>query len=210
MISFPLLHSYTPSHVFLIQGGPGALDTLVQDLKQEEISHSVFSYPSLTIDIAKELRTLVSDFGEGQHWVLVSFSFFTKDAADVFLKLLEEPYSGMHIILCTPYPYLVPDTIRSRVLFLTGEDSDAGRDSFFTRSVDEKLDYIKKYFGTDAEDEAAVRKVEAFVLLDGYEKVLHSAKRFSESTFLYDAKRMIAHAGIPPKQALEYVVTMLG
>lgn len=210
MISLPLIHSYTPSHVFLIQGGVGALDTLVQDLKQEEVSHTVFSFPSLTMDIAKELRSNVSAFGEGEHWVLVSFSFFTRDAGDVFLKLLEEPYNGMHIILCTPYPYLVPDTIRSRVLFLIGDDHSTVRAPFFALSLDEKLEHIKKFFGTDAEDEAAVRKVEAFAILDEYEKVLHSSKRFSESKFLYDAKRMIAYAGIPPKQALDYVVTMLG
>lgn len=210
MISLPILHSYTPSHVFLIQGGSHTLDKLVYDLNQENVSHSVYAYPSLTIDIAKELRTAVSDYGEGQHWVLVSFSFFTKDAADVFLKLFEEPYSGMHIILCTPYPYLVPDTIRSRVLFLIGEQEKEKKDNFFTLSIDQKLEHIKKYFGTDAEDEAAVRKAEAFALLDEYERVLHTNKRFSESRFLYDAKHMIAHAGIPPKQALEYVVTMLG
>jgi hypothetical protein len=170
----------------------------------------VRSYPSLTIDIAMELRMLIGDLGEGQYWMLITFSFFTKDAADVLLKLLEEPYSGMHIILCTPYPYLVPDTIRSRVLFLTGDTTTVIHTSFFKLSTNEKLEHIKKYFGTDAEDEASVRKVEAFAILDEYEKVLHDSKRFSECFHLYDAKRMITRAGIPPKQALDYVVTMLG
>lgn len=210
MISLSLLHSYSPTNVFLIQGSFGALDVLEKDLKESGVLYTREDFPQITIEIAKEIRSTIVGYGEGVFWVLISFTFFTKDARDVLLKLLEEPHSGMHIVLCTPYPYFVPDTIRSRVLFLKQQSEKNTEKEFFSFSPNQKLEYIKKYFATDTEDEAAIRKVEAFILLDEYENILHQKKQFSLAPILYSAKKMMEVSQLPPKQVLEYVVTMLG
>lgn len=210
MISLSFFEHYTPVNVFLLQGRSETFVSLVKELQKEKISHIHIHCTSLTIDNARELRTIITDLGEGESWALVSFTFFTSEARDVFLKLLEEPYQGVHIVLCTPYPYLVPDTIRSRVLFISEYSSQKYEKDFFTLSLSQKLEYIKKHFGEDSEDDAGGRREEAFVLLDEYEKRIHEEKRFMNADVFFEAKKMIYLSQLSPKQVLEYVVTILG
>jgi DNA polymerase III delta prime subunit len=202
MIKF--LDTYKPQRIFLLQGDKRLCMTLYAQARERfSITHQLF-VERFTVDNATEVSTFAIE-GDGTERVLiVYFSVFSPDAAQVLLKSLEEPDLLTTIIFVTPYPYVVPLTIRSRVVLV---HSDREIQAAPMLSKMEALEYVKKEFGKDSEEDAATRKAAAIAYLDQLE-VRHRTDP-GKASAIYQAKDMLLRANMPTKYVMEYVVSML-
>jgi DNA polymerase III delta prime subunit len=132
----------------------------------------------------------------------VHFSVFSPDAAQVLLKALEEPDLQTTIILITPYPYVLPLTIRSRVVLLQTERAQVDTTKHSQKEV---FEYIKKELSSDGEEDAATRRALALKLLDELE--LQTKTDPLKARAVYEAKHMLFRANLPTKFVMEYVAT---
>lgn len=89
-------------------------------------SHSLTSAKEgrkeIPIDDIRELKRRLSLAAPGDTWRVViihSADTMTRDAADAFLKLLEEPGARTVMVLTAPTRFSVPETIRSRAVPLS-------------------------------------------------------------------------------------------
>lgn len=197
------LEQYAPQKIFLVQGSEEYFNDLLS--KTLAIDPFLFSLstPRLTMEHA---RTIVSYINEGtgeSRMCLVYFSVFSPDAAQVLLKSLEEPDMHTRVVFVTPYPYLVPQTIRSRIMLIAGDTEHINEIAISTK--DAALLYIKKEFDADTDD-ASVRRARAVVFLDALEKKMR--KDPEKADLIYKAKHMLFYANLPTKYVLEYAVSM--
>jgi hypothetical protein len=139
----------------------------------------------------------------------VYFDVFVSDAAQVLLKTLEEPREGIYIVFVTPHPYLIPQTIRSRVRLVRSEGLAFGTDNkpAFLTSKQALLEYVKDTFGSDSDEDASVRRAQATVFLDAIEQHVRTSPE--KVQVVYEAKDMLFKANMPTKQVVEYVVSMI-
>ncbi len=212
MISFDTITTFSPQHAFLISGSEYDGQLLFDEGKKKNMFVEYYVQSMLTMEHALFVRSFNTEDTEGDRWIIVSFTFFHIDAVQVLLKTLEEPRPHTYFIFVTPYPYLVPDTIRSRVLLIHNEiTTSSDYQSFLKKSLADKFAYVKERFATDDEDSAAERKQLALILLDIYEQNISnvSLKKKESLEIIYTAKKMMLKAQLPPKQVLEYVLTML-
>ncbi|MCC7436466.1 hypothetical protein IT402_01155 [Candidatus Nomurabacteria bacterium] len=201
---FKELTNYYPQTVFLIQGDKNTFDSLVEDVSKEIPSPENFNLSRFTIEDAKKIVEFNLE-REPNSWCIVYFDVFVSDAAQVLLKTLEEPRENIYIIFVTPRPYLIPQTIRSRVRLVTNNISNI--EPKYLSSKQSLLEYIKKTFGSESEEEASVKRAQATILFDNLE---HKNKKDSEKIrVIYEAKQMLFKANMPTKQVVEYLVTML-
>lgn len=200
----------TPEQIFLIQGKERAFNEIVENISKEvsNLEHLKLSR------FSKEEARILIDFNlerSGEAWLVVYFDVFMNDAAQVLLKTLEEPSKNHRILLVTPHPYLVPQTIRSRVRLILSEDlaSVNHTEALPPYLVSKKAahEYVKETFGKESEDDASVRRAQATHLLDALEqKVKNDPEKLRA---VYEAKDMLFKANMPTKQVVEYVVTMV-
>ncbi len=202
MIEF--LNTYKPQRIFLLQGDKQLCATLYTQARERfSITHQLFA-ERFTVDNATEVSTFAIE-GDGTERVLiVYFSVFSPDAAQVLLKSLEEPDLLTTIIFVTPYPYVVPLTIRSRVALI---HTDREIQAAPILSKAEALEYVKKEFGKDSEEDAATRRAAAIAYLDQLE-VQHRADSL-KARAIYTAKDMLLQANMPTKFVMEYVVSIV-
>jgi hypothetical protein len=198
---------HAPQKTFLVQGSEKSFDTLLATAMIRNPLTSALSTPRFTVDYAKSLVEFISE-GTGEARVfIIFFSIFSPDAAQVLLKSLEEPDTDTTIILMTPYPYLVPATIRSRTMLI---HDDAVREVL---SHDKKLSreavlaQIKEEFASDAEDDAATRRANAILLLDKLEAYVRNTP--FKAAIIYHAKDMLFSGNLPTKYVLEYAASMV-
>lgn len=198
------LTELAPEQIFLVQGNSDFFEKL-----QESVSAKVgnLEYLNLSRFTKEDAQTLVAFNAEraGGAWCLVYFDVFMPDASQILLKTLEEPNEGIHIVLVTPRPYLVPQTIRSRVRLILGNIEIETPDYLSSKKA--LLEYVKKTFGKESEEDASVRRAQATVFLDAIElKVKESPEKLKA---VYEAKDMLFKANMPTKQVVEYLVTMV-
>jgi len=134
--------------------------------------------------------------------MVVAFSVFSPEAAQVLLKSLEEPADGISIIFITRYPYLVPRTVRSRLMLLHRQELPRVN----LRTTASVLEEIKKE-AAEKDDEAALRRSRAVALLDELEQVVRQHPRAADT--IYRAKAMLFSANLPTKYILDYVSTVI-
>jgi len=139
--------------------------------------------------------------------VMCFFSIFSPDAAQVLLKSLEEPDMDTTVVLMTPYPYLVPATIRSRTRLIHTDITPEQSHAIKVISRDAMLAQIKEEFASDADEDAATRRAKAVQLLDMLEA--HVRKHPAKASIIYKAKDMLFAGNLPTKYVLEYAASMV-
>lgn len=196
------LSQYLPQRVFLIQGDQSAFDALAEELQASYALVHGLSVSRFTVDHAKTVAAFALEGDGTERVMVVQFAVFSPDAAQVLLKALEEPDLQTSIILVTPYPYVVPLTIRSRVMLLQTERTKV-ETTKHTQS--EVFAYIKKELSSDADEDAATRRALALKLLDQLE--FQTKSDTAKSRAIYEAKRMLFKANLPTKFVMEYIAT---
>jgi DNA polymerase III delta prime subunit len=200
------IFSFAPQQTFLIQGNEKNFDELVATALVDYPLTNALSAPRFTVDHAKNLVTFINEGTGEQRLFIIFFAIFSPDAAQVLLKSLEEPDLDTTIVLMTPYPYLVPATIRSRTMLMhdtsVREEVPSGK-----LSRDAVLAQIKEEFASDAEEDAATRRAKAVQMLDMLEAYVRTAPQ--KAAIIYKAKDMLFSANLPTKYILEYAASMV-
>lgn len=195
----------TPQQVFLIQGNQDFYTTLLSKLEEVTPTVERIATARFTMEDARAVVSWNNDHAGSEDWLVVYFDIFVADAAQVLLKTLEEPGAHVRIVLITAHPYLIPQTIRSRVRLLLGETGDVVLPEY-VRSKKALTEYIKETL-TGEEGDVSERRALAAHLLDLLE---HQAKDDAEKlAHIYRAKDMLYKANMPTKQVVEYVAAML-
>ncbi len=198
MIDFSL---YAPQQGFLVQGNQNTFDGLIASISKKDPLVQGLAIPRFTIEHARTVAEfLVEGTGE-QRTFLVYFSVFSPDAAQVLLKSLEEPAKDTIVVFITDYPYLVPKTVRSRLMMLSVAIQTKEKNEY--KKI---IDALKKE-ASEKEDDPAVRRARAVALLDTLEQSIRSQHAYVR--VLYEAKAMLFKANMPTKYVLDYVTTVI-
>lgn len=200
---YKTLLAFAPQQIFLLQGNQATFETLVEDVKKETnfLDHEGLS--RFTVEDAQKVVEFNLEREMGA-WCIVYFDVFVSDAAQVLLKTLEEPREGIHIVFVTPHPYLIPQTIRSRVRMVPADISPLVPSYLSSKKA--ILEYVKETFGDDSVD-ASVRRAQATVLLDEIEQYVRTSPEKVRA--VYEAKDMLYKANMPTKQVVEYLVALV-
>jgi DNA polymerase III delta prime subunit len=198
------LISHKPEQIFLIQGDVSLFEKIADDFTLNTKNVEKINEAKFTTEDAKYLVEFNLERPENS-WCVVYFDTFVSDAAQILLKTLEEPRENIFIVFVTPHPYLIPQTIRSRVRLIISKENSNQEIPDYLKSKKEILEYIK-VFGND-DIEAATRRGQATVLLDQLEQYFKDDKQKIKS--IYEAKDMLFKANMPTKQVIEFVVTMV-
>lgn len=195
------LSHYLPQRMFLMQGDQQVFEEVLASIEKIIFTAQALSVPRFTMEHARDVaRFVVEGTGEERAFVIF-FSVFSPDAAQVLLKALEEPALHTTVVFVTPYPYLVPKTVRSRVTLVTPEVTHSK-----VGSVATIISHIKKE-ALEKDDDPATRRGRAVLLLDELEKAVSSNKK--QALHVYDAKKMLFLANMPTKFILDYVATVV-
>lgn len=191
---------FAPQKVFLIQGDESTFESVLETFTKINPFTQAISVPRFTIEHARSIAEFTIEGTGKMRAYIVYFSAFSPEAAQVLLKSLEEPDQNTSVIFVTRYPYLVPQTVRSRMMLL--------RDLKKKKNESKKiiLDEIKKE-ATEKEDDAATRRSRALDLLDQLEITLSTEQK--NAKVIYEAKRMLFFANLPTKYVLDYVATLV-
>ncbi len=190
--------------MLLMQGSIQSFDTLSDRVVEHMPFSHVLSVPRFTIDHARSLAAFLVE-GDGRERIyLVYAAVFAQEAAQVLLKSLEEPDEHTTLVFMTPYPYLLPQTIRSRMAIVAQSNSKQ-EESIGTR--EQMLTRIKNEFGSESDDDAATKRAHAVRLLDALEA--HVRTNAIAAAHIYEAKHMLLYAQMPTKYVLEYAVSMV-
>jgi DNA polymerase III delta prime subunit len=196
--------SSLPEQIVLLAGSRETFAALIDDVSMHIPVLEQQSLARFTVDDAQNLLTFNLERAPGS-WARVYFDVFVADAAEVLLKTLEEPREGITIVLVTPHPYLIPQTIRSRVRLIS--ETLLMDTPPYLASKAAVLAYVKETFGADSDEDASVRRAQATVFLDALEAHVRSSP--DKSRIVYEAKDMLFNANMPTKQVVEYVVSMV-
>ena len=201
---FETLESYQPQHCFLVQGNA----LLYTQYLAELVLHKYATYEQnasrFTIDDALALRTFIIEDTGDRRYCVIYFSAFSPDAAEVLLKILEEPPIKTRIIFITPHPYLVPQTIRSRVRVDTTLQKDFVQTDALTK---ENITTELAIALGDEKEEAAIRRERALFFLDRLEYAVKTNP--TKVKLVYEAKDLLIKGNLPSKQVLEYIATIV-
>lgn len=200
---FKTLQSFSPQRVFLVQGNIETFNTLVEDTLVQISELESQSLSRFTMEDAQRVVEFNLERKSGS-WCIVYFDVFVPEAAQVLLKTLEEPRENIYIVFVTPRPYLIPQTIRSRVRLIPNIISNI--EPKYLSSKQSLLEYVKETFGDDSVD-ASVRRAQATILFDNLEHFFKEDKEKIKT--VYEAKDMLFKANMPTKQVVEFLVTML-
>jgi hypothetical protein len=201
MIDTTLFELYKPQRIFLVQGQSTQYDELVQKMKQDNGLVHTLMVARFTVEHAAVVATFATEGNGLERVLVVYFSVFSSDAAQLLLKSLEEPDPLTTIIFITPYPYIVPITIRSRVALIQTTRSSV---NIVSRTKAEALEYIKNELSGDTEDNAATRRANVIGFLDQLETEYKAHTQ--KVRIIYEAKHMLFRANLPTKFVMEYVV----
>lgn len=198
------LLSHNPEQIFLVQGFKKDFESYLKNISENISSVEYLSLSRFTKEDAFEVIRFNLERSKNS-WLIIYFDVFMSEASQILLKTLEEPTDGIHIVFVTPHPYLVPQTIRSRVRLITSNGESNLEEPDFLSSKKEIQEYIK-VFG-DENINASVRRAKATIFLDQLEQLFY--KEPEKIKIIYDAKDMLFKANMPTKQIVEFVVTMV-
>ncbi len=194
------LAQFSPQRMFLLQGDEAVFDTLLAERILEEPLTQALSVSRLTIEHARSIAAFsLEGTGEARTFI-VYFSVFSPEAAQVLLKSLEEPAPLVSVIFVTRYPYLVPQTVRSRLMLLS--PTEEGKREVKTK---ERVVAAIRKAAEEKDDDAAARRSRALILLDELESSTKHDPR--AAAIVYQAKDMIFRANLPTKFVLDDVAT---
>ncbi|MEK7106533.1 MAG: hypothetical protein AAB895_04235 [Patescibacteria group bacterium] len=201
---FKTLLDLSPEQIFLLQGNQETFARLVADVSNNTTNLDQQSLSRFTVENAQD-AVLFNLERENGAWCVIYFDVFVADAAQVLLKTLEEPKEGIHIVFVTPHPYLIPQTIRSRVRLVPSTIEMAAPEYLSSKKT--LQEYIKETFSSDSDEDASVRRAHATVLFDALE--YHVRNDPEKTKAVYEAKDMLFKANMPTKQVVEYLVAMI-
>lgn len=199
------LSSYFPQKTFLLQMDEQSITDWAASAADSAMHF--FITPRFTMEHSLQVRTFVSEGVGTARTIVIFFNVFSPDAAQVLLKALEEPDMDTAVILATPHPYVVPQTIRSRVVLLLG-DTTAPKDGPAMATSWQKqtaLGYCKETFTAESDDDAALKRAKAISFLDELEVQFRTDRQKVQSVF--SAKNMLFKANMPVKYVIEYAIT---
>ncbi len=199
MIDF---EQYAPQRICLVQGTPRTCEEIVAAMQKSVPLVHVLEVPRLTLDHARSIASFAIEGNGTRRCMVVYFALFSPDAAQVLLKSLEEPDPDTTIIFITQYPYLVPQTVRSRVLLLSGS-TYSEVEKPLTKA--QAFLYIKDELSGESDDDAATRRAKAIAFLDRLERQLSQDK--AKVHYVYEAKDMLFGSNMPTKYVAEYAAT---
>ncbi len=191
---------YLPQRIFLMQGDEETYRKVCA-LQDQHTLHAL-TVARFTMDDARTVATWITE-GTGTERILVIYTpVFMPEAAQVLLKSFEEPDMHTVVVLITPYPYAIPQTIRSRVMLLPLENRTVATLEIKKSAL---LEYVKKEFGTDRVDDAATKRADATRFLDQLEVLV--GRDMAKARAIYEAKALLFKANMPTKFVVEYAVT---
>lgn len=194
---------YIPQKMFLLQGDDAVFDSVLSEIIINDPLVQALSVPRFTMDHARSVAEFAVEGTGEKRTYIVFFSVFSPEAAQVLLKSLEEPDKDTVIIFITRYPYLIPQTVRSRLMLL----AENGKIKIENKKIKNKiLEEIKKE-ALEKDDDPATRRSRAVILLDDLEIVTKGERANSE--IIYGAKKMLFKANMPTKFVLDYVTTVI-
>jgi len=202
-------------HALVITGNRQVnLGLIRKDLENQDVT--IFDQESLKIDVLRdEVITLLNTRKiSEQRFVIISTDQFGFEAQNAFLKNLEEPQSGTHIIILISDEKKLLPTILSRAQIIQGESSvgESRLDvkEFLKYNLADKFAYIETWTKSK-KDADNVSKTEVINFIENLEKVLWDKKVRDEGTFT-DIRQMREYAtirGASHRIILDYLAIML-
>lgn len=163
-------------HALVITGNRQVnLEAIRHDLAQQDVV--IFDQESLKIDVLRnEIITLLNTRKiSHQRFVIITTDHFGTEAQHAFLKNLEEPQAGTHIIILISDEKKLLPTILSRVQVIQGTEAIGGSrlevEVFLKKNLAEKFAYIE-LLTKSKKDEENVSKTEVINFIDQLEQKL--------------------------------------
>ncbi len=202
-------------HALVITGNRQVnLGLIKKDLENQDVT--IFDQESLKIDVLRdEIITLLNirKVSE-QRFVVITTDHFGPEAQNAFLKSLEEPQAGTHIIILISDEKKLLPTILSRAQVIQGENSSGESrldvSEFLKKNLTDKFAYIETWTKSK-KDEDNVSKTEVIHFIDNLEKVLWDKKNRTGDVFS-DIRQMREYAnirGASHRVILDYLAIML-
>jgi hypothetical protein len=149
-------------------------------LIQQELEHQdviIFDQESLKVDVLRdEIITLLNTRKiSDQRFVVITTDHFGPEAQNSFLKSLEEPQAGTHIIILISDEKKLLPTILSRAQVIHGKEavgtSRLDVQEFLKKNLADRFAYIETWTKSK-KDEDNVSKTEVIHFIDALEKTL--------------------------------------
>ena len=228
-MNFSLLEGF-PHHAYLVEGEHKEIFPLLVDFlkKQKLISVTGDIYQkfseTFTIDFSRLIKSHQIEKSPHKFFILGA-NFFTREAANSLLKVLEEPAPGTHFFLVTPNPHLLPETLKSRLHILSLENKkeinslvlqDAKK--FLAAGSGQRIkiieEFLKKFEGLEAGENNI--KSSALEFLNAIEFVFYEAvkdralsNRVFEFEELAKVRDYISDRGASTKMLFEHLALIL-
>jgi hypothetical protein len=205
--------STTFPHALLFEGERNVCREHIRDFIEKKLGIATAQNPDVffheydrffVADVPKVMAQLSQKpLGSAQVCVLL-FERMIWEAQSKLLKSIEEPAPNTFIILATPMPSELLDTVRSRLFFVArvagdGEKSEQVQ-AFLRGSVAERNEIIEKFLKDRGEARQFVDALEEFLVTDG---VYKNAEALREVAFVQNYLRDPS-SGV--KMLLEYLV----
>lgn len=191
------LLAWAPQQTFLVTGTAEIYDTLIAEAQAGPLVYT--KAPQLTIEEAKNIARFATEGMYEKTIGIFYFASYSNGAAEVLLKALEEPHENVVLIIITPHPYTFPQTLRSRMRVIP---RTALQIETPTRA---QLIKIGEALAVST-DEASVRREATLSFIDMLEQYAQKENNLSFAQTLFDAKKYLLTANLPPKQVVEFVV----
>ncbi len=179
-------------HAYLIEGDPKAVaaeiisfleDSGVKCSGNPDVCQEFFE--TLSIDDSRALKSLEAEKATkgNKKFFIIGSHFFTREALNSLLKILEEPTVGAHFFLITPSPHLIIDTLRSRMSFIGNSDRNIDKDTaeeaetFLKSNKKKRIELIEKFIKKYKDGEESSLRSEGLKLLNAIEKNLYEAEK---------------------------------
>jgi hypothetical protein len=202
-------------HAIVITGNRQInLDLLKKHFNGQDVI--VFDQESLKIDVLRDeiISLLNTQKVSEQRFVVITTDYFGFEAQNAFLKSLEEPQAGTHIVILISDEKKLLPTILSRAQLIQGEYAVGGSrlevNEFLKKTLADKFAYIENW--TKAKkDEDIISKTEVINFIDQLEKYLWDKNERNEAIFK-DIRQMREYAtirGASHRVILDYLAIML-
>lgn len=204
MHSLESLVHYAPQHIFLVQGTEADFVALQQANKSTTVYFNAIA--RFTYAYALQLRALLTEHDGNHRTFCIFFSAFSPDAAQILLKPFESLDASITCVCMTPHPYMVPHTIRSRVVLLTNQTSNTLHEGV-PWTYQSAVAYAKEAFSSENEEDASLKRARASIFLDDLERQYATDPK--KIALLYEAKAMLFRANMPVKYVVEYAIALM-
>ncbi len=186
-------------HALVITGNRQVnLGLIKKDLENQDVI--IFDQESLKVDVLRDeiIALLNIQKVSSQRFVVITTDHFGPEAQNAFLKSLEEPQAGTHIIILISDEKKLLPTILSRAQVIHGKESvgESRLDvsEFLKKNLADRFAYIETWTKSK-KDEDNVSKTEVIHFIDALEKYLWGQGNKNEQLFT-DLRQVRTYANI--------------